>query len=197
MLVISIAAGGYYWYSSWDKKDQLPVVPEEVKLEEVQWTEYKPEGAAFVMSYPEKWEVIMSSQSGAFDQRIFFRPRKEEDRIGNAKEVTLTIVSKPAKTQKLATFAEFNALFAQEFGNDSSTSAVRKLGNTSVGGEEAVILTDLSMEAAYGKGYWSVTSWFRHQNVNYYLNTYGDKGMSLTGGQLHTQMGEKFSFTGK
>jgi hypothetical protein len=123
---------------------------------------------------PANWQTEEATPGGKFVARAVFRPTAESLKVGNIGEMSVTVIATPSATQALASQQEFDNWLRQPV-TSATEGAIVKLANEVVAGQPAVRLAVIEpIPEQPGIKFWSVTSWFRHEGVNYYVNMMGN-----------------------
>jgi hypothetical protein len=152
----------------------------------------KPGKYAFV--FPRKWKVEDASSEGKFVSRTLVSPLEGGQRLGNVSQITVTIVATPGAGQPFSKQTEFEEWWSKSNQEIKGTGVI-KLGNESVAGERAVRLAEVDIvEENINDSFWSVTTWFRRNSLNYYVNMMGNGSLSDIELNALSQMLGRFTF---
>lgn len=163
-----VIAGVFLW-REYGQKSQIPA--EEVTPN---FQMYENKKARFSLMIPTGWRIEEATDEGKFVARVVFIPTAESIKVGNIGELSVTVVATPSANQPLATQDEFDYWLTQPIGN-STDGAVVKIANETVAGKMAVRLAEVeAIPQEPGLKFWSVTSWFRREGLNYYINMMGN-----------------------
>jgi len=154
---------------------------------------FQNEDGKYRLMVPAGWQEEATS-GGKFVSRTVFLSTESSKKIGNIGEFSVTVISSPSAEQKMATKEEFEWWMSQPV-KEASAGGIVKLENDTVSGQPAVRLAEMiAIPEKKGVNYWSVTSWFRKDETNYYINMMGN------GADFKKEMGpflwmlSKFSF---
>lgn len=143
---------------------------------------------------PDKWVVEEASTEGKFISRSLFTAVEGGQVMGNVAQITVTIVATPGAGQPFSKQTEFDEWWNK--GNEEiKGTGIIKLGNESVAGEKAIRLAEVDMvEENLEESFWSVTTWFRKDSLNYYVNMMGNGNLSEKELGLFSQVLSGFYF---
>jgi hypothetical protein len=160
----------------------------------VSFEPYLNKSGKYSFALPAKWKINDASSEAKFVSRTMISPVEGAQQLGNIAQITITIVATPGAGQPFSKQTEFEEWWSK--GNQEiKGTGIIKLGNESVAGERAVRLAEVDMvEENVDDSFWSVTTWFRRNSLNYYVNMMGNG--SLTDKELNalSQMLGKFNF---
>lgn len=131
----------------------------------------------YTIMIPAGWEAQGIAANQNFDDRVVFTPTASASAT-NIGEISVTVVSKPASTQDLATDADWNKWLSASVGATDSSGLVQKFGEKMVQGNRAMVLRqDKDLPSGYD---WSVMTWVRQGQVNYYIDALGSNDFGDT-----------------
>lgn len=153
------------------------------------WQTYENKKRGFTVLVPPNWnidEVI---------GRAIFTPI-DQKKIGSLSEITITILNNPAKNQPLTTEQEFNEWLQKDVKKEvPEKGRLYKLDNLQVAGYSSVTLVDLGKIGEQDNDDWSLVTWFRKGNENYYINAKGTEKLSDADIRAYNYMLMNFTFT--
>ncbi len=132
----------------------------------------------FSFSIPMKWKIEEASSEGKFLSRTLISPIEGGSQVGNVAQISVTIVATPGAGQPFSKQSEFDEWWNKGTQEIKGTGII-KLGNEQVAGQKAIRLAEVDIvEENIDQSFWSVTTWFRHNEMNYYVNMMGNGSLS-------------------
>jgi hypothetical protein len=136
----------------------------------VNYEDYTNKKMGYTIAKPAGWSATPIADTTNFDDRQVFMP-DSGTKLGNFSEISVTVVSKPAKTAELSSAEEYNKWLTSPNEATDSSGLVVKRGEKMVQGNRAVVLwQDKSLPDGYD---WSIMTWVRRGEVNYYIDALG------------------------
>ncbi len=166
LVLILIAGAGYIFRGS--------IVYEFKAAMMLSWfEEFKSAKGGYKMKAPKGWIVEEASASAVFVSRVTIKPAQGGQQMGNIAEMSVTVVDKPDERQLLARQSELDDWWSKEDQEIKGTGSFKVL-NEEVDGVRAVRLAEADIVEEYpDQSFWSITTWFRKDMVNYYVNMMG------------------------
>lgn len=184
-LVFIIAAALYMGLSGGKGSKRVP----SSNTIQFQWTDFRDQAGTFVVKVPGNWKMVEKEKNDSFDSRVEWMPESPQAMLGNTGQISLTIGGTP---DVLGTEEEFEKWVGMDLAATVSGS-IQKLDDVEVGGEPGVMLTELGLPQP-GSGFWTVTTWFRKDGKNYYINTMGNGEFGNVEAAMHRLILESFTF---
>ena len=120
-------------------------------------------------------------------------PGKNGIKVGSFQSIVLSV--NPSLTALMTSQSEFDSWYAKK--NEKVTKGIiQKLANTTIDGEKAVELIDTSVNQKTQNA-WSIVTWTRKNNVNYYINAIGDQKITTVDFKVYEYIIKSFKFNAK
>lgn len=172
ILVLLAVIGSLSW---WKRDDMMGIFKAE---NTVALVPYENRDGKFSFSIPMKWKVDEASSEGKFLSRTLINPVQGGVEMGNIAQLSVTIVASPGAGQPFSKQSEFDEWWNKGTEEIKGTGII-KLGNEQVAGEKAIRLAEVDIvEENIDQSFWSVTTWFRHNELNYYINMMGNGSLT-------------------
>jgi hypothetical protein len=138
-------------------------------------TDYKNSKGGYVAKVPLKWEVEESTESGKFKSRTVWQVTEDGTYLGNMSQISITVIATPEAKQPLSAQKEFDEWFSKKDGSQATDSGITKVENELISSQSAVMLKEEEVvKEDIPSSFFSYTSWFRKDGINYYINTMGN-----------------------
>jgi hypothetical protein len=135
---------------------------------------YVSDSGKFSAKLPGGWELETSTPEGMFVTRVVASPKTGGYQAGNIGQMSITITATSSADQPLSTPTEFE-IWQNKPDQEVKGTGLFKVKNEEVAGSKAVRLAEADMvEESVDQSFWSVTTWFRKEDKNYYINMMGN-----------------------
>lgn len=137
------------------------------------WKNYTNTRYNYSIQYPNTWnEATSKPEFINVPGELSIIPPSEETPVGVQVQVAFVVSATQTGRYSFYTSSDFNIWLNKP--NDTSTNKqIYKIGNTYIGGEDAVQLIQQTLPNEATEPYYSIITWFRKENSNYYIELGG------------------------
>ena len=169
LFLILIPAIVLFWFS------RKTVNKSKITIPEIKFDLYQNIKGGYEINIPANWNVVSSSDAGLFTSRKVWQVPQAGPSIGNTEQISVTVLASPSAGQPLSTQKEFDTWYERNNGEAASESGIVKVKNEVISGLPAIRMKEeLIIKENIQSSFFSQTSWFIQNHINYYINVMGN-----------------------